>query len=1012
MLFVGAASGGGEQLFSSDGTAAGTTALTVPTAPATWNNIQSLTGFDYGQKAVFAAPDGSGNQQLWVTDGTGGGTTQVPVAVASGGLNPSDLTPFGGMVLFDADTGGVVNEWVTDGTGTNTTELTVPGASTSATTGYGFFAFTPFTQGEQPITSFALFEAQGTAAGTKNLYVTDGTSIGTHLVSLTLANTADIGPDDFISVGGLALFDGNGTAADVPIAISMSGTVAAANTLTVSGLASVASFAADDGDAAVLADHAFFTGTTTAGDLSLWETDGTAADTSEVAGFAATTDAPAGMNPSDETVVGSDIAFVGVDASGNNQVYLYDGSTATTITIPGGGWSLPAFAKDAPADLQGLGNTLLFTAVNSSGTLEHWSYNVATATGSEIPLADNAVAPSYPVAATLADVPSTPLAIMYLPDAHSPDNGVSYDLALWATDGTTAGTFELFPPGYSYDLEPVAQATDSDGNAAFVKVGTRVIFGAQTSSSGFHLFSTDGTSAGTVALPASGDIISNMVAIGDRAVFNDYTLGGLNQGLWVTDGTPNGTTELTVTGASSNGLNPQQITAFGTSWLFYGADTVGFSHPWITDGTGPGTTELSTTATDVGSITPIAGGTAVFSADTGSGPPENLWVTDGTPGGTQAVPGLGTLDTANSSFGADFVAWNGVAAFYAQQFGAGAGIWTTDGTQSGTKEIPGSSLIGKPVGVVNGKLLTEVGSPTNVLYSTDGTMPGTSLLADVELTTGFTPVGDSGEELFGGVGASGKNQLWITDGTPAGTTEFTVGNASTLDGLSPQDLTSFGSSVLFQGTDAAGYSGLWQTDGTPQGTTMIQVTGANPGIDTGLTDITELVACFAEGTRILTLRGETAVESLRIGDLVVSAQGPVRPVRWLGHRRIDCRRHERPRDVWPVRVRAGAFGPGRPFRDLLLSPDHAVFVDGLLIPIRYLMNGASVAQENCDDITYWHVELDRHDVLLAEGLPAESYLDTGNRRLLHFVFERLDLGVAEPEMMRDLVHHNVAHQPI
>ena len=81
----------------------------------------------------------------------------------------------------------------------------------------------------------------------------------------------------------------------------------------------------------------------------------------------------------------------------------------------------------------------------------------------------------------------------------------------------------------------------------------------------------------------------------------------------------------------------------------------------------------------------------------------------------------------------------------------------------------------------------------------------------------------------------------------------------------------------------------------------------------------------------------------------------------------------------PVRVRAEAFGAGCPHADLRLSPDHAVYCDGGLIPIRYLVNGVSVVQENVASVTYWHVELDRHDVVLAEGLPVESFLDTGNR---------------------------------
>jgi hypothetical protein len=140
------------------------------------------------------------------------------------------------------------------------------------------------------------------------------------------------------------------------------------------------------------------------------------------------------------------------------------------------------------------------------------------------------------------------------------------------------------------------------------------------------------------------------------------------------------------------------------------------------------------------------------------------------------------------------------------------------------------------------------------------------------------------------------------------------------------------------------------------------------------------VPCFATGTRLLTAAGEVAVEHLRVGDLVpTQLGGRLVPVRWIGRRAIDCRRHPRPAEVWPVRVREGAFGPGRPLRDLLLSPDHAVHVGGNLIPIRYLVNGATVRRQAVERIEYWHVELPAHEVLLAEGLPVESYLDTGNR---------------------------------
>ena len=148
----------------------------------------------------------------------------------------------------------------------------------------------------------------------------------------------------------------------------------------------------------------------------------------------------------------------------------------------------------------------------------------------------------------------------------------------------------------------------------------------------------------------------------------------------------------------------------------------------------------------------------------------------------------------------------------------------------------------------------------------------------------------------------------------------------------------------------------------------------------GISEVTPRpIPCFLRGTRIRTKRGEKPVEALEIGDEVVVLGGAVRPILWIGHRDIDCPRHPRPRDVWPVRIAAGAFGFDTPRRDLFLSPDHSVFVNGVLVPVKYLINGASIAQEPRERVTYFHVELARHDILLAEGLACESYLDTGNR---------------------------------
>ncbi len=166
---------------------------------------------------------------------------------------------------------------------------------------------------------------------------------------------------------------------------------------------------------------------------------------------------------------------------------------------------------------------------------------------------------------------------------------------------------------------------------------------------------------------------------------------------------------------------------------------------------------------------------------------------------------------------------------------------------------------------------------------------------------------------------------------------------------------------------------------TIEGSGSGNVVGQTGGSDTVTLTSANIPACFASGTRLTGASGPVAVEALRVGDLVLTASGRLAPVRWLGHREVAPARHPLPFDVMPVRVTAGALGDGVPMRDLVLSPDHAVFAGSRLVPIRHLINGISIVPEWRSRVTYWHVELDRHDVILAEGTPCESYLDTGNR---------------------------------
>ena len=140
--------------------------------------------------------------------------------------------------------------------------------------------------------------------------------------------------------------------------------------------------------------------------------------------------------------------------------------------------------------------------------------------------------------------------------------------------------------------------------------------------------------------------------------------------------------------------------------------------------------------------------------------------------------------------------------------------------------------------------------------------------------------------------------------------------------------------------------------------------------------------CFTTGTLIRTVQGDIEVENLSIGDLVVTSSGEERPIRWIGHRTLDCNKHGRRADVLPVRISAGAFDENRPSHDLLVSPGHAICFDVLgevLVMASALVNDATITQEDVETVTYWHVELDSHDILIANNQPAESYLDVGTR---------------------------------
>ena len=145
------------------------------------------------------------------------------------------------------------------------------------------------------------------------------------------------------------------------------------------------------------------------------------------------------------------------------------------------------------------------------------------------------------------------------------------------------------------------------------------------------------------------------------------------------------------------------------------------------------------------------------------------------------------------------------------------------------------------------------------------------------------------------------------------------------------------------------------------------------GVDT-------LTICFMAGTMIRTPDGEVAVEALKPGDLVLTTTGEAKPVNWVGRQTVS-KRFADPLRSYPIRVRAGALDDNTPVRDLLISPDHALLVGGVMVQAGALVNGTSITRERTipDTFVYYHVELDDHSLILAEGAPAETFVDNVDR---------------------------------
>jgi Ca2+-binding RTX toxin-like protein len=353
--------------------------------------------------------------------------------------------------------------------------------------------------------------------------------------------------------------------------------------------------------------------------------------------------------------------------------------------------------------------------------------------------------------------------------------------------------------------------------------------------------------------------------------------------------------------------------------------------------------------------------------------------------GADVINDAGSSDTVYAGSGAETVAGGQQDLIFTQTstliFFSDGGLTTVEGG-TGTDTIVGAPNSGITYNGTAGVALLLAGAGVETLNASSATV-GVELQGGLTSGSDLLKGGYGNDTLFGGSASS-----TMIGGAGSNVYEFVAGSTSSSGGIGSTTILGFKQTGTVQDVVALfGYGGNEVSSALASATvsgddTTITLADGSTVTFAGTTSLNlnnfgaESIPnpCFASGTKIATPSGEVPVEALAIGDQVLTAGGPPRKVRWIGHRRANCR----PGDQ-PIIIRAHAFGRQFPRRDLILSPDHSIFVENALVPIRHLVNRTSISPYPTRSMVYWHVELDDHDIILAEGLPAESYLDTGNR---------------------------------
>ena len=332
--------------------------------------------------------------------------------------------------------------------------------------------------------------------------------------------------------------------------------------------------------------------------------------------------------------------------------------------------------------------------------------------------------------------------------------------------------------------------------------------------------------------------------------------------------------------------------------------------------------------------------------------------------------------------------------------GLGSGVFL-DGNQVGNETVTLAATAGQPLTISDVITDQSASGGTGANAGTGSIVVAGTGTVDLDANNTFKGGIEirSGTLELGTGGAAGTGTITFTASAPGNTDptlEFapSAAPANAILNFGPNDnikITGFVADNASYGTGTYGTDTLTLVDGAGR-TVSLDVAGFTSALnfhfknDDGTTEVT--TACYCAGTLIRTVRGQVRVEELAIGDMVKTMSGAVRPIKWIGRRSYAGRFVTARKHILPVCVKAGALDDNVPRRDLWISPQHALYLDGVLIEAKDLVNGVSIVQaERVNAVEYVHIELETHDVIIAEGALSESFIDDDSRAVFHNAHE-------------------------